>query len=79
MQLAAPDGTPHSFKLYQVRFEPDPDSRAGQLLSDGKSYAKIGVRGGFISILHLQISGKKAMSITDFLRGCNISDWKLMS
>jgi methionyl-tRNA formyltransferase len=79
MQLAAPDGTPHSFKLYQVRFEPDPDSRAGQLLSDGKSYAKIGVRGGFISILHLQISGKKAMSITDFLRGCNISGWKLMS
>ena len=75
----APDGTPHSFKLYQVRFEPDPDSRAGQLLSDGKSYAKIGVRGGFISILHLQISGKKAMSITDFLRGCNISGWKLMS
>ena len=78
MQLADPAGTPHQFKLFQVRFEPAPDSPAGQLDTDGKTYAKIGVKGGFISILHLQISGKKAMHISDFLRGCNITGCKLI-
>ena len=78
MQLADPGGTTHQFKLFQVRFEPTPDSPAGQLVTDGKTYAKIGVKGGFISILHLQISGKKAMNISDFLRGCNITGWKLI-
>ena len=78
MQLADPAGTPHQFKLFQVRFEPATDSPAGQLDTDGKTYAKIGVKGGFISILHLQISGKKAMHISDFLRGCNITGWKLI-
>ena len=78
MQLAGPDGTPHSFKLFDVRFEPAPDSPVGQLATDGKTYAKIGVRDGFVSILHLQISGKRAMTIAEFLRGCDITHWKLM-
>ena len=77
MQLADTAGTVHSFKLFEATFQPAPDTAPGVLSTDGKTYAKIGVNGGFINILRLQISGKKPMPIADFLRGCNITGWKL--
>jgi len=78
MILVGPDDVEHPFKLFQVAFAPDPEAMQGALLSDGKTYLKIGVNGGFISILNLQLSGKKRMSVAEFLRGCNVNDWKLM-
>lgn len=78
MILVGPDDVEHPFKLFQVAFAPDPQAVQGALLSDGKTYLKIGVNGGFISILNLQLSGKKRMSVAEFLRGCNVNDWKLM-
>lgn len=78
MILVGPDDVEHPFKLFQVAFAPDPQAVQGVLLSDGKTYLKIGVNGGFISILNLQLSGKKRMSVAEFLRGCNVNDWKLM-
>lgn len=78
MILVGPDDVEHPFKLFQVAFAPDPEAMQGALLSDGKTYLKIGVNGGFISILNLQLGGKKRMSVAEFLRGCNVNDWKLM-
>lgn len=78
MILVGPDDVEHPFKLFQVAFAPDPQAVQGALLSDGKTYLKIGVNGGFISILNLQLGGKKRMSVAEFLRGCNVNDWKLM-
>lgn len=77
MILVGPDDVEHPFKLFQVAFAPDPQAVQGALLSDGKTYLKIGVNGGFISILNLQLSGKKRMSVAEFLRGCNVNGWKL--
>ena len=42
---------------------------SGTLFTDGKSYLKVAVKGGFISIKTLQQAGKKRMKIEDFLRG----------
>ena len=78
MILVGPDDVEHPFKLFQVAFAPDPQAVQGALLSDGKTYLKIGVNGGFISILNLQLGGKKRMPVAEFLRGCNVNDWKLM-
>ena len=78
MILVGPDDVEHPFKLFQVAFAPDPQAVQGVLLSDGKTYLKIGVNGGFISILNLQLGGKKRMPVAEFLRGCNVNDWKLM-
>ena len=78
MILVGPDDVEHPFKLFQVAFAPDPEAMQGALFSDGKTYLKIGVNGGFISILNLQLSGKKRMPVAEFLRGCNVNDWKLM-
>lgn len=41
----------------------------GEILSDQKTYLKIAVNGGFIKILELQQSGKKRLTVNDFLRG----------
>ena len=77
MILVGPDDVEHPFKLFQVAFAPDPEAMQGALLSDGKTYLKIGVNGGFISILNLQLGGKKRMPVAEFLRGCNVNGWKL--
>lgn len=41
----------------------------GQVVSDGKTYLKVAVNGGFINIKCLQLAGKKRMTTEDFLRG----------
>ena len=49
----------------------------GTLICDGKRVLKIATADGFIRILELQMAGKKKNNVEDFLRGNNITDWKL--
>ncbi len=67
-------------KIYESRQEKINHSHeAGTLLSDESDYLKIAVPGGFISILNLQMAGKKRMNIKEFLRGFkNITSYKLL-
>lgn len=41
----------------------------GTVLTDHKSYIKVALEDGYLNILTLQLSGKKRMEVTDFLRG----------
>ena len=43
--------------------------KPGTFLTDGKTFAKIACKGGYIRIDDIQWEGKKRMPITDFLRG----------
>ena len=43
--------------------------KPGTFLTDGKTFAKITCKGGYIGIDDIQWEGKKRMPITDFLRG----------
>ncbi len=45
------------------------DLNAGTFVSDNKSFLKVATQDGFISILELQMQGKKRMAIKDFLNG----------
>ena len=47
-------------------------SLPGTLLTDGKTYLRIACREGWVSVLSLQLAGKRRMSIEDFLRGAHI-------
>lgn len=67
-----------SIKVYQTKFEPASQSSIGELVTDGKTYQKIGVTDGFIHILSLQLPGKKRIFIEEFLRGYDVSKWKLV-
>ena len=52
------------------------DMKYGTILSDGKHYVKIACNGGYISILSIQLEGKKRMNIEDLLRGFSFNNWE---
>ena len=68
----------YSVKIFRTTREPALHSyAAGSLLSDGRSYLKVAVEGGFIIIDELQLAGKKRMTAGEFLRGFQVgNDWK---
>lgn len=78
MQLSDPRGELHTFKVYQVSFEPDSKSHLGEWLTDRRNYQKVGVSDGFVHILSLQPSGKRRINISEFLRGYDVTDWKIV-
>ncbi len=70
-------GTPVQMKIFDVDFESDPNATPGTIKTDKKKVLKIGVNDGFIKILSLQISGKKKITVDEFLRGYDAENWKL--
>ncbi|MGL5957336.1 MAG: methionyl-tRNA formyltransferase [Phocaeicola sp.] len=46
----------------------------GKVVSDGKSYFKVAVTGGYIKLLTLQLAGKKRMQVDEFLRGYRVTE-----
>lgn len=80
MQLVDLQGAFHDFKIYDVEFEPkiDGDKPVGTLITDQKNELKISVIDGFIKIKSLQLSGKRKVSVQEFLRGYVVNDWKLV-
>lgn len=77
MQTTDDTGKIQQFKIYQVAFEPAETSQTGQVVTDQKKYLKISVSDGYIHLLSLQLSGKKRVTIPEFLRGYNVQNWTL--
>jgi methionyl-tRNA formyltransferase len=47
---------------------------AGTIVTDGKKFMKVAVSDGFVSILSLQLPGKKRLKIDELLRGYHLED-----
>lgn len=59
-----------SVKIFRAAKEVVPPSVApGEFVTDGKSYLKIAASDGYLSLLEIQLEGKKRMDIEAFLRG----------
>ena len=68
-----------AIKVYEVAKEPAAhDKEPGTLLTDGKSFAKVAVAGGYINLLSLQIPGKKRMPVADLLRGFSLQGYTIV-
>jgi methionyl-tRNA formyltransferase len=68
-----------SFKIFESSPESGEHSLVpGQILTDGKSFFKIACKNGFLDIGSIQIEGKKRMSTIEFLRGFDISDYRIV-
>lgn len=68
------NGKETEMKIYRTSMLPDNSSDGKiELLSDGKTYLRISLPGGYLSLEEVQLSGKKRMPITDLLRGTNLS------
>ncbi len=50
----------------------------GEIITDEKTFAKIAVKDGFISLKNVQLESKKRLGIVEFLRGFEIPDWKIL-
>jgi methionyl-tRNA formyltransferase len=66
-----------SMKIFKTEKEvTEHDYTVGTLLTDARSFLKVACVDGFLSILELQLAGKKRMPIRDFLLGFkNIADY----
>lgn len=62
-------------KIYKCKFLPIMgEVTPGTIETDGKTYLNIACREGWVSILSLQLAGKRRMDIEDFLRGAHITE-----
>ncbi len=73
--LLSPEKIKHYIKVFAVMKErTDHSLLIGSVLSDGNSYMKVAVNGGYLHIIDIQIAGKKRMGIEAFLKGFSIND-----
>ncbi len=79
-ELLSPEGKSYFLKIFSTKKEEGEHSHiVYSIHTDSKSYLKIAVKGGFISVDELQMAGKKRMSIEEFLRGFQINNtWKVL-
>ena len=78
LELVDAEGKVVAVKVYEVAKEfAEHNFEIGTLLTDGKSYAKVAVKGGYVSLVDVQLAGKKRMPIADLLRGFSIQGLEL--
>lgn len=62
-----------TFKIFKAEHQgAHPAIQPGGFLSDHKTYLKFAAKDGFISLLDVQLEGKKRMGIAEFLRGVKL-------
>lgn len=78
-ELIAPSGESMVVKVFESeKIVEAHQLEVGTLLTDGKKYIKVAVQDGFISILALQLPGKKRLKTDELLRGLKLtSDYKM--
>ncbi len=60
-------------KIFSAEIEKNPvSSKPGTFLTDHKTYLKFACADGYISILDIQLEGKKRMKVVEFLRGVRL-------
>ena len=73
-ELIAADGKAFAVKVYSVTKEyVQHNLECGTLCTDGKSYIKIAVKGGYVNLVELQLAGKKRLPAADLLRGFSLA------
>jgi methionyl-tRNA formyltransferase len=78
IELYDAEGKTVTIKVYSVAKEfSEHNFEIGTLLTDNKSYVKVAVSYGYISLLDVQLAGKKRMPIADMLRGFSIDGLKI--
>lgn len=77
-EFVSPAGEKYSVKLFRCEKELKEHSLAnGAITSNNRDHIYIAANGGFISVKELQLSGKKKLSVKDFLLGFKTEgNWK---
>ena len=76
--LVAPNGKETVLKVYRtVKEEVRHDLAVGTLQTDGKTFIRIALPGGYLHLVEIQMAGKKRMPMEDFLRGTRLEGYSL--
>ncbi|HZX57214.1 MAG TPA: methionyl-tRNA formyltransferase, partial [Mucilaginibacter sp.] len=60
-------------KVFTAEYEVTETNRQpGEFLSDNKTYLKFTATDGFVSLMDIQLEGKKRMGVEEFLRGVRL-------
>lgn len=77
-ELVDASGKEIALKVYSTEKELcSHNKEAGTLVTDGKSFLKVAVEGGYVSLVEVQLAGKKRMLVADLLRGFQIAGMHL--
>lgn len=79
--MKSPNGKKYLFKVFKSKTLPPVEKESGlSILSDGKSFLKIGCKDGFIQVDEIQFEGKRRMKTVDFLRGFALDNtWNIIN
>ena len=76
--LHTQDGKEVVMKIFRTKKEmASLEVKEPTLQTDNKTYLRVALPDGYLYLTEVQISGKKRMQITDFLRGAHIEGWIL--
>lgn len=74
-ELCSPEGESVVVKVFESeKLEEAHQLPVGTVVTDGKKYIKVAVADGFVSILSLQLPGKKRLKTDELLRGFRLTD-----
>lgn len=74
-ELITAEGETVVLKVFESEKVYEPHQlEVGTLLTDGKKYLKVAVPDGFVSLLSLQLPGKKRLKTDELLRGYRLAD-----
>ena len=74
-ELITPEGETLVVKIFESeKIQETHDLMLGSIVTDGKKYINVAVPGGYISILSLQLPGKKRLRADELLRGFHLTD-----
>ena len=74
------DGTSRTLKVYKAKISDKnfPETTAGTIMiSDNKKQCFVATKNAWIELLEIQIDGKKRMNVDDFMRGFDLSAYKI--
>jgi methionyl-tRNA formyltransferase len=70
------DSADLSFKIFESQPKIEKHSfKPGTIITDGKQYIRISCKDGYLSLLSLQLEGKRRMGTEEFLRGFSMADF----
>jgi len=77
--LLSPEGNKYFLKIYTSKAIPEQiNVPAGSIFTDKKSFLRVVSTDGLIDLHEIQLTGRKKMSVTEFLRGFPLtSAWKM--
>jgi methionyl-tRNA formyltransferase len=78
-ELTNNQGIVYSLKIFDSEVVEANEMKPSAIKTDGKSYIYVGCANGSISLKTLQLSGKKRMSVDEFLRGNKIDEFKTVN